>query len=263
MTAAEIIALVVAGLLVGFINTLAGGGSIVSLSLLMFLGLPANIANGTNRIGILLQNIAAVSSFRQQRVLDWRKGKWLAFPTVIGSLLGAWIAVDLNEDAIEKAIAVIMLVMLFVILFKPQRFIRERIDLISKKVTLVQVIIFFFIGLYGGFIQMGVGYFLLAALVFSAGYELVKANAIKVLIVLLYTPFAMIIFIINNQVNWGYGLILGTGTIVGGWIASRLAVSWGANFVRWVIVAVILLTASHIFGIVDIKTFISGFLTNR
>lgn len=257
MTAFEIVALIVAGLLVGFINTLAGGGSIVSLSLLMLLGLPANVANGTNRIGILLQNIAAVSSFRQQKVLDWKKGKWLALPAVLGSIAGAWIAVDLNEEVFEKAIAVVMLIMLFFILFKPQRLIKEQSELIGKKVTPFQIILFFFIGVYGGFIQMGVGYFLLAGLVLSAGYELVKANAIKVLIVLLYTPFALVVFLMNNQVDWGYGLMLGAGTIAGGWIASRLAVSWGANFVRWVIVVVILLTASHIFNVIDINELLS------
>jgi len=189
----EILVLVISGVLVGFINTLAGGGSVISLSLLLLLGLPANIANGTNRIAILIQNIAAVGSFKQQKVLDWRKGIKLAIPAILGAIAGAWIAVDLNEALIEKSIAVVMIMMLFIILFKPQRFIKERIDLINKKVSWIQVIIFFFIGMYGGFIQMGVGYFLLAGLVLSAGYELVKANAVKVLIVLVFTIFALIV----------------------------------------------------------------------
>jgi len=113
MTWIEIIILIVSGLLVGFINTLAGGGSIISLSILMFLGLPANVANGTNRVAIFIQNIAAVGSFKQQKVLDHKKGFWLAIPATIGSVIGAWIAVDLNEEIIEKAIAVVMLIMMF------------------------------------------------------------------------------------------------------------------------------------------------------
>jgi len=102
MTYIEVIVLIAAGLLVGFINTLAGGGSIISLSILMFLGLPANVANGTNRIAIFIQNIAAVGSFKQQKVLDYKKGFWLAIPAAIGSLIGAWIAVDLKRRLLKK-----------------------------------------------------------------------------------------------------------------------------------------------------------------
>ncbi|MEZ5148721.1 MAG: sulfite exporter TauE/SafE family protein [Bacteroidales bacterium] len=126
MTIIEVIILIISGLLVGFINTLAGGGSIISLSILMFLGLPANVANGTNRIAIFIQNIAAVGSFRQQKVLDHKKGFWLAIPAALGSILGAWIAVDMREDIIEKAIAIVMLIMMFVILYKPQRWLKGK-----------------------------------------------------------------------------------------------------------------------------------------
>lgn len=129
----EIILLIVAGIFVGFINTLAGGGSIISLSILMLLGLPAGVANGTNRIGILFQNIAGVASFKQQKVLETKKGLILAIPAVIGSLIGAWIAVDLNEDAFEKAIGVIMLLMMIFMLVNPQKYLYGRKELIEKK----------------------------------------------------------------------------------------------------------------------------------
>jgi len=253
MTIIEIIALIVSGILVGFINTLAGGGSIISLSVLMLLGLPANVANGTNRIGILVQNITAVASFKQQKVLEVRKGLLLAIPAVIGSLIGAWIAVDINEDIFEKAIAIIMLLMLGFTFFNPQRFIYGNKELSEKKINVWQVIIFFFIGLYGGFIQLGVGYFLIAGIVLGVGYDLVRTNAVKVLIVLIYTPFTLVIFIYNDQINWAYGLILTIGSFIGAYIASRMAVKNGVHFVKWVIVGVILLTASHLFGIIDIK----------
>ena len=98
----EIVALIVAGLMVGFINTLAGGGSIISLSVLMVLGLPANVANGTNRIAIAVQTLTASGSFRQQKVLDTRKGIILGIPAVLGSIVGALIAVDINEDFFER-----------------------------------------------------------------------------------------------------------------------------------------------------------------
>lgn len=258
MSILEIIALIVAGGLVGFINTLAGGGSIISLSVLMMLGLPATVANGTNRIAIAVQNLTAVSSFKQQKVLDVKKGLWLAIPAVAGSVIGAWIAADINELVFERAVAVVMLMMLVFILYKPQRWIKEHEELTSKKITFWQVLLFFLIGIYGGFIQLGVGYFLLAGIVLGAGYELVKANAIKVLIVLLYTPFALMVFILNDQVNWAYGLVMTIGNVAGAFVASRMAVKKGAAFVRWVIIAVILLTSAHLFGIIDIKAIIQS-----
>lgn len=258
MTFIEVILLIVSGILVGFINTLAGGGSIISLSILMFLGLPANIANGTNRIAIFLQNIAAVGSFRQQKVLDHKKGFWLAIPATIGSVIGAWIATDLNEEIIEKAIAIVMLIMMIVILYKPQRWLKGKKELQDKKVTVGQMILFFVIGIYGGFLHMGVGYALLAGIVLGAGYDLVKANAIKVFIILIWSPVILVVFMINGQVNYLYGIILSIGNIIGALIASRLAVKQGASFVRWVIIAVILLTAAHVFGLIDIQAYLQN-----
>src|SRR5210317_2331319 len=170
---AEIITLIVAGVLVGFINTLAGGGSIISLSVLMVLGLPANIANGTNRLAIAVQTLTATGSFRQQKVLDTRKGLILGIPALLGSVVGALIAVDINENIFEKAIGVIMLVMLVFILYNPKKWLGGREELLTKKTSITQIIIFFLIGVYGGFIHMGIGYFLLIALVFEIGYDLV------------------------------------------------------------------------------------------
>ncbi|MBE0640761.1 MAG: sulfite exporter TauE/SafE family protein, partial [Bacteroidales bacterium] len=192
MATMEVVVLIVAGLMVGFINTLAGGGSVISLSVLIMLGLPAGVANGTNRIAILLQTLAATSSFRQQKVLDSRKALVLGIPSAVGSFIGAKIAVDINEQVFEHAIAVILLFMLFIILAKPNRWLKSRQDLIERKVTVWQVILFFLMGIYGGFIHIGVGYFLLAGIVLGAGYDLVRANAIKVMIVLLYVPFALL-----------------------------------------------------------------------
>jgi uncharacterized membrane protein YfcA len=258
VTIIEAILLITAGLMVGFINTLAGGGSIISLSVLMMLGLPATLANGTNRIAITIQTMTAVTSFSAQKVMDFRKGLYLAIPAVVGSVLGAYIAVDINEEIFEYAVAIIMLVMLVFILYKPQHWLKEQTHLTIRKLSVSQVIIFFLIGLYGGFIHVGVGYFLLAAIVLSAGYELVKANAIKVLIVMLYTPFALVVFIVNDQVNWAYGLVMTIGNVAGAYIASHMAVKQGANFVRWVIVVVILLTSAHLFGIIDIKAIVES-----
>ena len=108
---------------------------------------------------------------------------------------------------------------------------------------------------------MGVGYFLLAGIVGCAGFDLIKANAIKVFVVLMYAPFTLLIFLWYNQVNWKYGLLLAIGGVIGALIASRLAVSRGVVFVKWVIVIVILVTSADMFDLVDIKSFISTLIT--
>lgn len=257
MSLIDFFVLIASGVAVGFINTLAGGGSTISLSVLMLMGLSPAVANGTNRIGIAIQNIVGVSSFKQQGVLDTKKGFLLAIPATIGSILGAYLAVDLNEEIFEKAMAVILLVMLVFILFNPQKLIKEQTALVNKSLSWKQYVLFFFIGIYGGFIHVGIGYFLLASLIMGAGYELVKANAVKVLIILIYTPFSLAVFIWNDMIDYKMGFSLAIGTALGAFIASRMAVKRGAGFVRWVIVVIILLTAAHLFGIVDFGQFFS------
>lgn len=241
-------ALVVSGILVGFINTLAGGGSVISLSLFLFLGLPVDIANGTNRVAIVLQNLTSVRTFRKKKMLDIRRTLWLAIPAVVGSVVGAQIAVDINKTVVERAFAVIMLLMIFFMLVKPSAYLHGKPEKQDKPVSFLQGFIFFLIGLYGGFIQVGVGYFLLAALVAGAGLDLVKANAVKVWIVLLYSPFALLVFVMNGAVHWEYGLVHGLGNIMGAWFASNLAVTKGVNFVKWVIIIVIIVTSAQLFG---------------
>lgn len=259
MSITEVIALIIAGLCVGFINTLAGGGSIISLSLLMFLGLPAPVANGTNRIAITIQTLTASLSFNKKKVLDKKKGIRLAIPTVLGSLVGSWIATDINETIFEKAMAVILLVMLFFIIFKPNRYIFGKEELIHKPINIWQILLFFGIGLYGGFIHVGVGYFLLASLVLSTGYDLIHANALKVFLVLLYAPVTLLVFLLNDQVEWAYGLVMTIGNVIGAIIASRLAVSKGVIFVKWVIIIVIIITSGKLFGLYNWEDIIHFF----
>jgi len=244
-----VLAVIGVGFLAGFINTLAGSGSLLSLPMLMFLGLPANVANGTNRIAIFLQNVVGVGSFRQQKVLNTRMGLWLAAPAVIGSIIGAQIAIELNEEIMEKAIAGLLILMFFLILYKPAQWVKGQAGHVHAKPSTLQFIIFFFIGIYGGFIQAGVGLFLLAGLVLGAGFDLVRANAMKLLIVLIYTPFALAIFFMNDQVNWKIGLILAVGNMLGALVASRFAVSWGAQYVRYILLAVILGSALKLLNV--------------
>ena len=256
----EIIVIVVAGVLVGFINTLSGGGSVISLSLLLILGLPASIANGTNRISIFFQTLSSVTSFSRQKMFDSMRPVWLGIPATIGSVLGAWMAVDVNETVIEAAMAVAMVIMVFFLFYKPDRWLKENPDLLSRPLRWWQLVIFFCVGFYGGFIQVGVGYFLLMSLVLGVGYDLVKANAVKNLIVFLYAIFALLVFVIDGKVNYLYGLILSAGSVVGALIASYLAVKKGAGFIRAVIVASVILTILQVTGLVDFSALIQKIL---
>ena len=238
--------LVTAGFMVGFINTIAGSGTVITYSLFMLMGMPAGIANGTIRLGVVLQTLVAGLNFRRNNFLNLKKGLRLALPVVIGSVLGAQIAVSINEEVFKTILAVVLGIMLVFIFLDPQRWMKDQLHLIERKPNAVQILIFLGIGLYGGFIHIGVGILLLSAIVLNAGYDLVKANAIKIMIVFLYSPFALTIFILNDHINYPAGLIAAAGNIVGGLVGSNLAISKGNNFVRWILMLVILLFAAYL-----------------
>lgn len=245
-------AIIAVGLVTGFINTLAGSGSLLSLPFLMFLGLPANVANGTNRIGVLMQSVVSAFSFRKQKVFQFSEGTVLLLPAIAGSLLGAVIAVDLNEKVMETIIGGLLIFMFFVILVKPEKWIKDHAGKINGKPTFWNIIISFLIGIYGGFIQAGVGFFLLAWLVLGVGADLVKANALKVFIVMGFTVVALVVFFINRQVDLKIGLILAAGNMGGAWIAARSAVKRGAGFVRWILMITVFLAGLKLFGVFDL-----------
>jgi uncharacterized protein len=246
-----VVVLIVAGIIVGFINTLSGGGSVISLSLLILLGLPANIANGTNRISIFFQTFSSVGSFTRQKMFDSWKPFLLAIPATVGAVIGASLAVDVDKKVIEIAMSVAMVIMVFFLFYKPDKWLKENPTLLSRKLTWWQLVIFFLVGLYGGFIQVGVGYFMLMSLVLGVGYDLVKANAIKNLIVFFYAIFALLVFVIDGKINYLYGLILSAGSIIGALLASYFAVKKGAGFIRAVILISVILTILQVTGLVN------------
>jgi len=253
MSLFEIILLLVTGLVVGLINTLAGGATIISLSVLMFLGLPPNVANATHRIAALFQTFVSTSTFRKEKVLDFKKALYLGIPTAFGSLIGAYIAVDINEKVFERAVGFVMIIMLFFIIYKPQYWLKGKEKLVKKKLSIWQIILFFLLGIYGGFIHIGIGYFLLAAIVLSAGYDLVKANAIKVMIVFIYVLVTLVVFFWYNLIDFKYGLTLAVGQAAGAFIGVKVAVKWGTNFIRWLMIVIIIILSLHFFDIINLK----------
>jgi uncharacterized membrane protein YfcA len=237
--------ILVAGFFAGIINTIAGSGSLITLPLLIFLGLPPGVANGTNRVGILLQNVVGSASYQKQGVLDSRGAAWLSLPAIVGAIIGAQIAVDLDEEMLRSSIGAVMVLMLIVVLMRPERWLNGVFERMEGRPDWKAHVSMFVVGIYGGFIQAGVGAFLLGALVLVVGYDLVRANAVKVLIVLIFTAFALAVFVRNGQVNWGVGLVLASGNILGAWIAARLAVEKGAAWVRRILIGTIAIAAIY------------------
>jgi len=212
-----------AGILAGFINTLAGSGSLITLSMLIFLGLPPSLANGTNRIGILIQSIVGVLKFQSAGKFAWDDGEFLIVPTTLGAIVGAFIAIDLNEQWMNTAIAIVMAIMLVVIVLEPEKWLREKSELSANYRGIGNFLLFFLIGAYGGFIQAGVGVFLLFAMVTRCGFSVANANAIKLFLVLIFTVPAVIIFVVYDQVHWLLGGIMAIGQGIGAWIAANFA----------------------------------------
>jgi len=258
-----IIILICSGLIVGFINTMAGGATIISLSVLTWLGLPISIANGTNRLAVFFQTITSVYSFQNSQLIDWKKSTRMAIPVVIGSVLGSFIAVKLNEDIIRYAFVVIMVFMLAFILFKPSLWLKGNSVLLNQPIKKYNYPIFFLLGIYGGFLHVGVGYYLIAAIVLGLGYDLMKANVMKNLLVMLYVPFSLILFIIHNEVAWKYGLIHAIGNIIGAFIASKIVIKKGSEIIRWVMIAVIIILTADMAGLINIKNAIGIFLVKQ
>lgn len=248
----NLLLVLVVGIVTGIINTLAGSGSLISLPILMFIGLPPHIANGTNRIGILFQNIVSTIVFYRQGVLDVKMGIKVAIPSIIGSIAGALIVLELNERTVEIAVGVVLILMLIPLWMKPSKWLIGTKKEEIKTYPVLQFFIFLFIGAYGGFIQAGVGIFLLSALVLNAGYDLVRANALKVFINLIFTPFALAVFIIKGQIDIPVGLTLAIGNGAGAYIASKYAVSWGSKFVRYVLIAVIVIAGLRLLVFPDL-----------
>ncbi len=235
--------IVAVGIVAGIVNTMAAGGSLLTLPVLMALGMPPGMANGTNRIAMLLQNVVGVSSFHREKMMDFPSGFKVGIPAVAGAVAGAFIAVNLNDRVMKLAIAGVMVVVFFLILLKPDRWINSH-ESHPPVPYWLQVIIYFFVGIYGGFIQAGVGFFLLTSLVLASGFELVKSNAIKLFVILLYTPVALIIFFLHGDVNLWIGLLLAGGHMAGAWLGVKIAVKGGAVLIRYfVLVTIVVATA--------------------
>jgi uncharacterized membrane protein YfcA len=241
----EAILLVVGGVAAGLINAVAGGGSSLTVPLLVLAGVPGNSANGSNRVGILTSNAAAATAFRRLGVRGLSRSAPVLVPIIVGSLVGAFGITRLTDDAFERVFGILMLPIIFLSIRKP----KPKVDARPWS-TGFTAAVFFAVGLYGGAVQAGVGLVMLAALT-RAGYDLVTANNVKVVANLTLTAVALPVFIAQGKVEWIPALILAAGLTTGGWIGAHAAVRGGERFIRAAMVVAALLLASKLLGIWD------------
>ena len=234
------------GLIAGFINVNAGGGSSLTLPTLIFLGLDSALANGTNRIALLIQNIFAVQSFKKEDYHQFSLSFKLALFTLPGAIAGAILAVNINDLLFKKILAVVMIGIVISMIFHKKRSGNENND--KGIITWIGYLSMFGIGFYGGFLQVGVGFLLMASLNYLMKFDLIVTNMHKVFIILIYTVPALIIFVVTNNVNWLFGITLGLGNAVGGWWGVKLSVKKGERFIRLVLIIAILIMAVKMFG---------------
>ena len=231
--------LIAVGFAVGFINTVAGGGSLLSLPVLIFLGLPSSVANGTNRVAIVIQTAIATAGFKSKGVSTAPFNIYLGIAALIGAIIGSKIAVDINGETFNKILAIIMMLVVLIIIFKPKMKLEEMQERLTGKYLWIGIITFFFFGIYGGFINAGLGFLIILFLHYFNQMTLVRANATKVAVVFIYTLSALVVFILNDKVIWKIGLIMAIGNATGGWLASRVSVDKGDGFIRTFLVVMV------------------------
>lgn len=244
MSLPEIILYLVVGVTAGFLNTVAGGGSLISLPVLIFMGLPGSVANATNRVAILSQNIFAVSGFNSKGVkLPFPYSLHLGLGSLAGGIIGAHLAVDIRDDLFNRILAVIMILVVGSIVFDKKKKLKEVVENLSTKRKTIGIISFFLLGIYGGFIQAGIGFLVIALLTNLHHFSLVKTNYIKVYAAIVYTGVAVLIFAYENKIVWITGLVLAIGQGFGGWYASRWSVEKGDVWIKRVLVVAVVILA--------------------
>ncbi|MBS9778328.1 MAG: sulfite exporter TauE/SafE family protein [Gammaproteobacteria bacterium] len=230
----EAIILCFLGLVAGVINTLAGGGSNLTIPALMVMGMPPDVANATNRVGVILQAVVGAKGFKKYDKLPLGDFKSIIIPLLIGSLVGGLFASYAPQSLLKYLLLGAMLSVATIILIRP--------DVIAPPAGTVPHTMsekpqawwwLLIAGFYGGFVQAGVGFIIITAFAGILRYDLVSSNALKVLSTIFFTGIALVIFIINDQVRWVPGLILAVGTMVGAHIGVKMALKISQQSLKW------------------------------
>lgn len=228
----EILLLVIIGFITGIINTLAGGGSLITLPILIFLGLPPDVANGTNRIPIFFQTLASIAGFRSKGLHTTKFAWYLGLISLVGAVIGAHIAVDIKGELFNRILAIMMIV---VVIFMTVR-IKSNYNVLLERTTgkyfWISIIIFFFLGIYGGFLQAGAGIFILLLLSGINRISLVKSNLIKAIATLAFSISSLLVFGFSDLLDFKIGFLMAAGNVIGAWLSSRWSVKKGDGVVK-------------------------------
>lgn len=244
MPPVRILLLFLGGIAAGFINVNAGGGSLITLPLLILFGLPASIANGTNRVGVLCQNIVAAINFRRLGQRDLELGGRLGIPAVLGAVIGSLISLNIS-DAMFQSVLIVVLVMGLMVVLIPRRSCGGKDELRNLS---LQMVFFFVIGLYGGFIQAGAGYLVIFSLSIIGGLSLKRTNSLKVIIMTIYLIPSLGVFIANGRVDWAPAIALAAGTGAGGWLGSTFSVKRGEGWIKVILAVAVLGMGGRLLG---------------
>lgn len=240
------------GIVAGFMNVMAGGGSLLTLPLMIFMleadpayaGRAGVLANGTNRVAILVQNISAVLGFRKKGVSDFAVSLKLAALTLPGAILGAISAAQITSASFKKILGFVVIGVVVLMLQKK----KLNQATLSKAHSVLGYLAMFGLGFYGGFIQAGVGFLFIVVLHGVMNMDLVKTNMHKVFIVLIYTVPSLVVFAIGGNVIWWMGLVLAGGNATGGWLGTHFAVKKGEKFIRIVLfIALVVMAVKLLF----------------
>jgi hypothetical protein len=235
--------LIVLGFIAGFLNTVAGGGTLLTLPILLFMGLPAPLAQGTNRVAILLQTFTAVRGFKSKGVSTYPFSLYLGIAALIGSTIGAYLALDFDGKAFNRMLAVVMLMVMFLTIFNPNKNLKNTTEKLTGKPFLISLLVFFFLGIYGGLINAGIGFLMLIALPYINGMNLLRANATKVFVVFLYTIGAIAVFAWDDKIDYSLAAVLSVGNVAGAWIGSRWSVKKDDKVIKWVLIITVTVLA--------------------
>jgi uncharacterized membrane protein YfcA len=229
-----------AGITGGFMNVMAGGGSSFTLPALIFLGLDSALANGTNRVAVVAQNISAVYAFKQEKYHEFRDSFKLSVFTLPGSIAGAVVATEISDELFQKILGIVMICVIILMLI-PNPVFNKRKENTGIPWTLHLSMLG--IGFYGGFMQVGVGFLIMAALQYLMKLNLLYVNMHKVFIVFLFMIPSLIVFWITGNVDWKYGLVLAAGNMLGAWWAAKLSVRKGEKIIRFFLTAAVFIMA--------------------
>ncbi len=247
LTFAHIVVLLAAGVGLAFANTLASSGSAVSLPALLALSVGAEVANGTNRVAVFVGGIAAFISFARKGHVDWRNVLPFGAATVAGGILGVVLSELIAPTRLHVFIVIALFGAVAILCVKPNRWMANEGEREIKRGPL-QLGLLFLVGAWTGFIVLDAAAFVLFILVFAIGYDLLRANAMKAVLLVLTAGASLPVLAYKDSIEWGPAGILSIGAVIGGLVAAWLAMKPGAA--RWVYRFLVLIIGGEILSMV-------------